>query len=207
MPLYFLLPQTQTEYKRKTRLRHGLRIFSFHFDRPFLQPATPIRTPRAVPSRFGPVGVNKITPKIITIWTLTIYMFNIKIQFVPDGEHDVESSWNVMAHGDAREAKWRGNRRMQWVASTLHTTSEHVVSSITTADPHTSAASIRLNWRPPADLNGLVLFARKTKSGFCACAITFQLAPTAVRNRIRCRMGWLMLVNVTITHTGGKCTT
>jgi len=29
-----------------------------------------------------------------------------------------------------------------------------------------------------ADLNGLVRFARKTKSGFCACAITFQLAST-----------------------------
>jgi len=27
-----------------------------------------------------------------------------------------------------------------------------------------------------ADLNGLVRFARMTKSGFCACAITFQLA-------------------------------
>jgi len=44
---------------------------------------------------------------------------------------------------------------MQWVASTLHTTSEHGVSSITTADAHTSAASSQLNWRPPADLNGL----------------------------------------------------
>ena len=60
----------------------------------------------------------------------------------------VESSWNVMAHGDAREGKWRGNWRMGWVASTLHTTSEHGVSSITTADAHTSAASSRLNWRP-----------------------------------------------------------
>jgi len=40
-------------------------------------------------------------------------------------------------------AKW------EWVASTLHTTSEHGVSSITTADAHTSAASSRLNWRPP----------------------------------------------------------
>jgi len=38
---------------------------------------------------------------------------------------------------------------MQWVASTLHTTSEYGVSSITTADAHTSAASSRLNWRPP----------------------------------------------------------
>ena len=54
-----------------------------------------------------------------------------------------------MRHGDAREGKWRGNCRMQWVASTLHTTSKHGVSSITTADAHTSAASSRLNWRPP----------------------------------------------------------
>jgi len=64
--------------------------------------------------------------------------------------------------------------RMQWVDSTLHTTSEHGVSSITTADAHTSATSSRLNWRPPADLNGLVRFVRKTNSGFCVCAITFQ---------------------------------
>ena len=46
------------------------------------------------------------------------------------------------------EGKWRGNWRMEWVASTLHTTSEHCVSSITTADAHTSAASSRLNWLP-----------------------------------------------------------
>jgi len=38
---------------------------------------------------------------------------------------------------------------MEWVASTLHTTSEHGVSSITTADAHTSAASSRLNLHPP----------------------------------------------------------
>jgi len=34
---------------------------------------------------------------------------------------------------------------MERVASTLCTTSEHGVSSITTADVHTSAASSRLN--------------------------------------------------------------
>ena len=67
----------------------------------------------------------------------------------------VESGWYMMTHGEAREGKWRGNWRMQCVASTLHTTSEHGVSSITTADANTSAASSRLNWRPPADLNGL----------------------------------------------------
>jgi len=85
----------------------------------------------------------------------------------------VESSWNVMAHGDAREGKWRGNWRMEWVASTLHTTSEHGVSSITTADAHTSAASSRLKWRSRR-FKGTRPFRRKTKSGFCACAITFQ---------------------------------
>jgi len=67
---------------------------------------------------------------------------------IPISHYIVESSWNVMAHGDAWEGKWRGNLRMVWVANTLHTTSEHGVSSITTADAHTSAASSRLNWRP-----------------------------------------------------------
>jgi len=66
--------------------------------------------------------------------------------------------WHTATHG--RE-KWRGNWWMQWVASTLHTTSEHGVSSITTADAHTSAASSRLNWRPPVDLNGLVRFGER----------------------------------------------
>jgi len=94
------------------------------------------------------------------------------------------SSWNVMAHGDAREGKWRGDWRMKWVASTLHTTSERVVSSITNADAHTSAASSRLNWlhrrfkwtRP---------FRRKINSGFCACAITFQTQSTWLSSLIR----------------------
>ena len=90
----------------------------------------------------------------------------------------LESSWNVMAHGDAREGKWRGNWRTEWVASTLHTTSEHGVSSITTADVHTSAASSRLNWRP-CRFKWTRPFRRKTKSGFCACAITFQIQSTS----------------------------
>ena len=60
-----------------------------------------------------------------------------------------------------REEKWRWNWRMEWVSSTLHNTSEHGVSSITTADAHISAASSRLNWRPLADLNGLFRFAER----------------------------------------------
>jgi hypothetical protein len=84
-----------------------------------------------------------------------------------------------MAHGDAREGKWRGNWRMEWVASTLYTTSEHGVSSITTADAHTSAASSRLNLRPRL-FKWTRPFRRKTKSDFCAFAITFQMASTTV---------------------------
>jgi len=84
-----------------------------------------------------------------------------------------------MAYADAREEKWRGNWRMELVASTLHTTSEHDVSSITTADAHSSAASSRLNWRPRR-FKWTRPFRRKTKSGFCACAITFQTQSTLV---------------------------
>ena len=40
-----------------------------------------------------------------------------------------------MAHGDAQQGEVKGKTgRMQRVASTLRTTSEHGVSSITTAD-------------------------------------------------------------------------
>jgi len=69
---------------------------------------------------------------------------------------------------------------MDWVASTIHTTSGHGVSSITTADGHTSAASSRLNWRPHR-FKWTRPFRRKTKSGFCACAITFQTQSTTIR--------------------------
>jgi len=107
-------------------------------------------------------------------------MYTLKIQFLREMDvanqylHEVhtgvEASWNVKARGDAQEGKWRGNWRMEWVASTLHTTSERCVSSITTADAHISAASSRLNWRPPADLNGLVRFTERLNL-VSACAI------------------------------------
>ena len=58
-----------------------------------------------------------------------------------------------------------------------HTTSERGVYSITTADANTSAASSRLNWSPRR-FKWTRPFRRKTKSGFCACAITFQTQST-----------------------------
>jgi len=56
---------------------------------------------------------------------------------------------------------------------------------ITTADAHNSAASIRLNWRPRR-FKWTRPFSRKTKSGFCACAIAFQLGCT---NNVRLQGG------------------
>jgi len=58
-----------------------------------------------------------------------------------------------------------------------YTPSQHGVSSITTADAHTSAASSRLKCRPRR-FKWTRPFRRKTKSGFCACAITFQTQST-----------------------------
>ena len=54
-----------------------------------------------------------------------------------------------------------------------HATSERDVYSITKADAHTSAASSRLNWRPHR-FKWTRQFRGRTKSGFCACAITFR---------------------------------
>jgi len=74
---------------------------------------------------------------------------SVKTTFLSTGRgyiRVVESRRNVMSHGDARVGKWRGNWRMECLASILHTTAEHDVSSIISADAHTSAASSRLNW-------------------------------------------------------------
>jgi hypothetical protein len=86
---------------------------------------------------------------------------HVGVKWVPTFRRTVvESIWNVMAHGDAREGMWRGNWRMEWVTSTLHTTSEHGVSSITTADAHTSAAIV--GWTDaPTDLKKRVRFTER----------------------------------------------
>jgi len=70
---------------------------------------------------------------------------------------------------------WPGQVRLDYT--------EHGVSSITTADAHTSAASNRLNWRPRR-FKWTLSFRLKTKSGFCACAITFQTQSTAFQYRV-----------------------
>jgi hypothetical protein len=67
---------------------------------------------------------------------------------------------------------------MEWVVITLHATSEHCVSSITTADAQTSAAGSRLI-RRPCRYKWTRPFRRKTESGLCASAITFQTQSSA----------------------------
>jgi hypothetical protein len=49
---------------------------------------------------------------------------------------------------------------MKWVASTLHATSEHGVSSITTADAQPRLPVVNRT-DSPADLNGLIRFAER----------------------------------------------
>jgi len=113
----------------------------------------------------------------------------------------VESSWNVMAHGDARVEKWRGNKRMEWVTSKRHMTAAHrLARAVQTvqADVHSSPASSRLVWRPRR-FKWTRPFRRKTKPGFCACAITFQTQST-------CRMNYVSCCAMTSFWTG-TCTT
>jgi hypothetical protein len=77
--------------------------------------------------------------------------------------HFVDCVWNVMAHGDALEEKWRGNKRMEWVTSKRHMTAEHrlarAVQTLQT-DVHSSPAGSRLNWRP-CRFKGLVRFVER----------------------------------------------
>ena len=131
------------------------------------------RTPLIFTGPQLPSSVPKIHHFFLSVSNLTssfLKSSNKPLLYLPPA---VECSWNVMTHGDAREEKWRGNWRMEWVASTLHTTSEHGVSNITTADAHTSTASRRMKWRPNR-FKWVRPFRRKTKNGFFACAITFQ---------------------------------
>jgi len=65
-----------------------------------------------------------------------------------------------MAHGDPREGKWRGNWRMEWVASTL-TLHRNMVHPALLPLMRTPRLPV-VDWTdPPAYLNGLVRFAER----------------------------------------------
>jgi len=61
-------------------------------------------------------------------------------------------------------------------------------------DAYTSAASRRLNWCP-CRFKWTRPFRRKTKSGFCACAITFQTQSTTECLTLypRCCTKWVVM--------------
>ena len=70
----------------------------------------------------------------------------------------LEWKLNLVAHGEAREEKWRGKRRMEWVASSLavYRTTVYPALLPLMRTPRLPAA----DWTDtPADINGLVRFA------------------------------------------------
>jgi hypothetical protein len=70
----------------------------------------------------------------------------------------LQSRWNLRAHCDAREGKWRGNWRMEWVASTLALLRNLVYPALLPL-MRTPRLPV-VNWTDaPANLNGLVRFA------------------------------------------------
>jgi len=66
----------------------------------------------------------------------------------------------MMAHGDAREGKWRGNWRMEWVASTLTLPRNTVYPALLPLMRTSRLPAV--DWTDaPADLNGLVRFCER----------------------------------------------
>jgi hypothetical protein len=86
----------------------------------------------------------------------------------------VEMWWHTVTHRRGSEG---GNWRMEWVASTLHTTSEHVYPALLPlmrtprlpAVDWTDAPLLYKRTRP---------FRRRKKSVFCVCAITLHTQST-----------------------------
>ena len=76
------------------------------------------------------------------------------------GTNKVELVRNLVAHGDVREGKWRGNWRMEWVASTL-TPPPNVVYPALLKLMRTPRLPA-VDWTDaPTDLNGLVRFGER----------------------------------------------
>jgi len=72
----------------------------------------------------------------------------------------VELVRKLVAHGDAREGKWRGNWRTEWAASTLTPPPNVVYPALLKLmrTPHLSAVD---RTDAPTDLNGLVRFGER----------------------------------------------
>jgi hypothetical protein len=111
-----------------------------------------------------------VTVQIYSCVHETVYIGRVRLK--PDG-----TRWRMGEEAKGKPANGVGSQYS-------HTTSECCVSSITNADVYTSAASSRLNWCP-CRFKCTRTFRRKTKSGFCTCAITFQ-TQSKVNPRLTC---------------------
>ena len=81
-------------------------------------------------------------------------------RFIHNNQFKVELVRNLVAHGDAREVKWRGNWRMKCVASTL-TPPPNVVYPALLKLMGTTRLPV-VDWTDaPTDLNGLVRFGER----------------------------------------------
>jgi len=73
---------------------------------------------------------------------------------------DVELVRNLVAHGDAREGKWRRNWRMEWIASTLTPPPNVVYPALLKLMRIPRLPAV--DWTDvPTDLNGLVRFGER----------------------------------------------
>ena len=74
--------------------------------------------------------------------------------------HVVELVQNLVAHGDAREGKWRGNCWMEWVASTLTPPPNMAYPALLKL--MRTPRLLAVDWTDaPTDLNGLVSFGER----------------------------------------------
>jgi hypothetical protein len=109
--------------------------------------------------------------------------------------------WHTVTHGRGSEGE-TGELSVQPVLFTLPRNMVYPALLPTIkVDAHTSAASSRLNWRPrPFKLTRQ--FRRKAISGFCPCAITFQLASTSNRQVSSVPQSyWLKTPGTRVPHT------
>ena len=99
----------------------------------------------------------------------------------------VEFVRNLVAHDDAREGKWRGNWRKEWVASTLTPPPSVAYPALLKLMRTPRLPSV--DWTDsPTDLNGLGPFRGKTKSGLWACAIRFRTSSNDILDGLACRL-------------------
>jgi hypothetical protein len=109
-----------------------------------------------------------------------------------------------MAHGDAREGRWRGNWQMEWVASTLHTTSEHAVPALLPL-MRTPRLPVVDRTDAPPDLNGLVRFAERRN--LVSARVPSHLKRSLPCLITRCVKGFLSFNPLAFNHVPPNVTT